>query len=104
MAYTYLVRGLFCAVLAACYAPKASPGAPCADNGACPSGLACAPDNTCELPGGPTPDAGGDATLADAPTDGAPATFMFRRRLTIKNVSNQAMPAGSTIVVGLGAA
>lgn len=37
---------------AACYAPSPQPGAPCA-NGACPSGLVCAPaTQTCELAAG----------------------------------------------------
>lgn len=57
------VRLLWCFVVAACYSPTPRPGAPCGDNGACPSALVCSPaTQTCE----PT---AVDATVADAPHD-----------------------------------
>ena len=39
---------LWLLALVGCYAPSVAPGAPCADNGACPSGLVCT-RGTCEL-------------------------------------------------------
>jgi len=36
-------------LLAACYSPKAKPGARCSSTGECPSGLVCAGTGTCEL-------------------------------------------------------
>lgn len=44
-------RLVVAAVLAGCYSPSASPGAPCNAEGQCPSGLECLA-NVCELPGG----------------------------------------------------
>lgn len=52
------------AVLAACYAPKASPGAPCSSEGTCPGSLMCI-DNRCVAPG----TLPADAPHADAPAD-----------------------------------
>lgn len=49
-------------LLAACYSPAAKPGAQCSPMGLCPSGLVCAADNTCQLPG---------SMVADGPTDGS---------------------------------
>ncbi|HWO18860.1 MAG TPA: hypothetical protein VNO30_08790 [Kofleriaceae bacterium] len=40
------------ALLAACYTPQPQPGAPCSPNGSCPHPLVCAPQGTCEAPGG----------------------------------------------------
>lgn len=37
-------------VIAGCFSAHPAPGAPCADNGACPTGLVCSPaTDTCEL-------------------------------------------------------
>ncbi len=41
-------------VLAGCYSARAFPGAPCASDGECPSGLTCIADQ-CDLPGGGSP-------------------------------------------------
>ena len=55
-------------VVASCYAPSPQVGLPCSPTGACPAGQECAPDRTCQLPGG-----GGDAgDPADGGTPGAP--------------------------------
>ena len=66
------------ALLAACYQPSTSPGAPCGPSGECPSGLACVADR-CVLPGTPgdapplddasagTMDAAADASTALGP-------------------------------------
>src|SRR6266545_3802639 len=65
------------ALVAACYQPSASPGAPCSPSGECPSGLSCV-DNVCVLPGAspfdaPQRDAPGDTSgFMDAPPDAAP--------------------------------
>lgn len=63
------------ALLAACYSPQVSPGAPCSSEGTCPGSLVCI-DDTCVRPGTPAPDA--DAApdpdgMPDAPPDGAMA-------------------------------
>ncbi len=44
-------RLLLLAIAASCYQPAVAIGVPCADNGACPSGLECR-DGTCERAGG----------------------------------------------------
>lgn len=64
------------ALLAACYGPSTSPGAPCGPSGECPSGLVCIADR-CVLPGTPDHDAppGPDDAGTDASTitgDAAP--------------------------------
>ncbi len=59
------MRWLFLLGLAGCFAPQPVPGAPCAADGTCPSGLVCTV-NRCELPGA-VADASSDA--ADAPDD-----------------------------------
>jgi hypothetical protein len=41
-------------VLAGCYSARAFPGAPCASDGECPSGLTCIADR-CDVPGGDSP-------------------------------------------------
>ena len=60
------------AVLAACFSPHAQPGAPCGDDGTCPSGLVCSPaSSTCELSAidaGVLVDAEPDAQLLDGCT------------------------------------
>lgn len=62
------VLGVFVLGAAACYAPDPQPGAPCAD-GACPTGLVCAPlTQTCERPGG----GGSGGSDVDASTGDAP--------------------------------
>ena len=65
-------------LVAACYAPHASPGSPCAENGGCPVGLVCSPSSaTCELSAidAPTSSPGDDAGL-DATTDGPRDAFV----------------------------
>jgi hypothetical protein len=57
-------------VLAACYSPKAKPGAQCASTGDCPSGLVCAATGTCELTDVDAPRVI-DTPLSDATIDGA---------------------------------
>jgi len=65
--------------VAACFSPSAKPGAPCSPTGQCPSGLVCAVDGLCQLPGtlpmGDAPQLGSDATMinVDAPIDGLSA-------------------------------
>jgi len=90
------------ALLGACYAPHPQAGAPCPDN-VCPTGLVCSPaTRTCEVSAQQP-----DAHVADAPPDVAEdanvdantSTFKYRRRITIKNVSNSTMPAGMTVTV-----
>lgn len=61
------------ALLAACYSPQASPGAPCSPEGTCPGTLVCV-ENTCVPPGTPGTDAATDAppdVALDAPPDAA---------------------------------
>jgi hypothetical protein len=54
------------ALLAACYSPQVSPGAPCSPEGTCPGSLVCV-ENTCVPPG----TTGTDAAI-DAPSDARP--------------------------------
>ena len=56
---------LLCCVLAGCFNPSPQPGAPCNNNGDCPSGLECSPLNRCEKPGS-TGDSGTDGPTVDA--------------------------------------
>jgi len=58
------------AIAAGCYQPTVATGLPCAENGACPSGLDCRA-GTCELPSG-TGDAPIDV-MVDATIDACPA-------------------------------
>jgi hypothetical protein len=65
-------------LVGACYSPTPSPGAPCGEKGVCPTGLVCALDGRCELPGGGSIDAAnaGDAPMLDdgpRPVDAKPA-------------------------------
>lgn len=92
------------AVIAACYSPQPSPGAPCGPGGACPDGLKCSTSGLC-LAGEETGDAPvtPDGTLtpdtADAP----------RKRWNVVATSGEAAPMtsiattklGNTIVVGV---
>lgn len=96
------MRGVIAAgLLVGCYSPKPNAGAPCPD-GVCPSGLVCSPaTQTCEL-------TAADAAIAvtpDAfipPIDSAmPSSFLYRRRITIKNNAALTMPAGFTVKVPL---
>jgi hypothetical protein len=91
---------------AACYAPAPPTGAPCGTNATCPAGLVCSlATNTCEREGAPLGDAPlEDGPLVDAPIDApsidAPASpYAYRRRITIKNNTNAALPVGFTIRV-----
>jgi len=59
-------------LLAACYAPHASPGAPCSTDGTCPASLMCL-DNRCVAPGTLPIDAPRDVAPADVPLDVAAA-------------------------------
>jgi len=62
---------LLLGIAAGCYQPSPATGRPCAENGACPEGLACIA-GTCELPG--TGDAAmADTAMADAAIDACPA-------------------------------
>ena len=45
------MRCLLLVVLVGCYSPRPQEGAQCGAGSACPSGLVCASDNTCVLPG-----------------------------------------------------
>jgi hypothetical protein len=88
------------ALLVGCYSPRPPAGAPCPD-GVCPTGLVCSPaTQTCELTAtdARSPDAPPDVA-EDANVDADTATFKHRRRISIHNLSNQAMPAGFTITV-----
>jgi hypothetical protein len=91
-------------VLVGCYSPSPAPGAPCTDDTGCPTGLVCSPaSHTCERTATDAPIAPPDSSI-DAPGNDARASqFRFRRRLTIKNMTNQPLPEGFTIRVVLGA-
>jgi hypothetical protein len=59
-----IARGLAAAVaLTSCYQPTVHPGAPCAADGTCPSGLTCRAD-TCVEPGTDAADAGDTGDVA----------------------------------------
>src|SRR5262245_52492182 len=92
------MRAMLAVLACGCYAPNPSTGAPCPDN-ICPSGLVCSQaTHTCER-SNVDRDAGGDAVDArvDAGIDAPPPTFRYRRRITIYNNTNTALPAGLTI-------
>lgn len=94
------MRGMFAVVvLAGCYAPKLSTGVPCPD-GVCPGGQVCSPaTRTCERTGSDAGDAAIGGPGSDAPTQ--PASPRWRRRLTIRNISSNALSPGFTIRVPL---
>lgn len=60
------MRWVLALLIAGCYSPTPSPGAPCAIGGGCPSGLECR-NEICVLPGSPP----SDGPRADAPADSA---------------------------------
>ncbi|HSD86562.1 MAG TPA: DUF2341 domain-containing protein [Kofleriaceae bacterium] len=100
------MRGFVAAcLLVGCYAPQPPAGAPCPADGICPSGLVCsAATNTCEHANMNPNDGSLDAphdTVGPGP-DSSVATFLYRRRLTIKNNATTLMPTGFTIRVPLG--
>lgn len=77
------MRWVFALVIATgCYAPSPSPGAPCGEDGLCPSGLECRAD-ICVLPGtqpsdGPGPDVRTDGPPSDStepPTSDGPVNL-----------------------------
>ncbi|HSN29017.1 MAG TPA: hypothetical protein VLT45_22170 [Kofleriaceae bacterium] len=85
-------------LLVGCYSPHPQAGAPCPDN-VCPTGLVCSPaTHTCEITG-QTADASTPDAVPDANVDADISTFRHRRRLTIRNLSTQEMPAGMTVSV-----
>jgi hypothetical protein len=63
------------ALLAACYSPQVSPGAPCSPEGTCPGSLTCV-EGTCVPPGTPGTDAATDAASPDATPDAPPDASM----------------------------
>lgn len=52
---------LIVTLLAACYSPSPTPGAPCTTSRECPDGLVCSATNTCEKSGAGMTDSGTDA-------------------------------------------
>ncbi len=82
-----------------CYSPHPQAGAPCPD-GVCPTGLVCsAVTHTCELHAADASIDGAPDAMPDANVDADISTFLHRRRLTIRNLSSQEMPAGMTVSV-----
>lgn len=55
-------------LVAGCYNPTPTPGAPCSTNNECPSGLECR-NGICELQGGPSDDAPVDVAIDACPTN-----------------------------------
>jgi len=85
------------ACLFGCYAPNPQPGSPCL-NGRCPTPLVCSPaTETCERMAVDAAeiDAPPDAQVIDVPV----SAYMFKRTITIENMSTSTMPVGFTIRV-----
>gem|GEM_PF-3221982 len=116
------MRYLLLLGLAGCFSPQPVPGAPCAADGSCPTGLVCGTGDRCVLPGTDDaahddasidPDAPSDA-LVDASIDGPPIdapgpmpqliqqAFSFESPGTTLTTSFTSMPTAGHLLVAVG--